>query len=137
MSARYTDQNGSQLPPAPQSYASNHLNGFETSTAGFGNDSATLRMSQQPRFGSSAPTAVQSQAALSSTAEQGMEPADADYKYRARAIYSYEANPDDPNEISFQKTEMLEVSDVSGRWWQARKANGQTGIAPSNYLMLL
>lgn len=49
------------------------------------------------------------------------------------ALHPYTANPDDPNELSFAKEEVLEILNKSGNWWQAKKKDGTVGIVPSNY----
>ena len=140
---------------APQMYTSAQLNGFETSSpvsgypgglAGAQRENASSQsrfgqQSQQNHHGGSqratSPSAQQTPTTVAApmtgmTNQQDPHHSDVaaatEYPYRAKAIYSYEANPDDANEISFSKHEILEVSDVSGRWWQAKKENGETGI---------
>ncbi|KAI7880872.1 hypothetical protein K492DRAFT_225783 [Lichtheimia hyalospora FSU 10163] len=58
-------------------------------------------------------------------------------KDEVKALHTYRANPNDPNELSFEKDELIEILDRRGNWWQAKKHNGAIGIVPSNYLLLL
>lgn len=60
-----------------------------------------------------------------------------DFPYTARALYSYESSPEDENEISFEKGEILKVNDIHSRWWQAKRSTGEIGICPSNYVELI
>ncbi|KAF0520409.1 hypothetical protein F8M41_016340 [Gigaspora margarita] len=56
------------------------------------------------------------------------------YKYKAKALYDYYGSPEDPTELSFVKGEYLDIANKEFKWWNARKADGTTGIAPSNYV---
>lgn len=123
----------------PQMYNANQLAGFETSSpvTGFAGGAA----GQQNRASASAfPPPASTTTGVSAPGTgvaESQHPTEFDYPYRAKAIYSYEANPDDSNEVAFSKHEILEVSDVSGRWWQAKKENGEKGIIPSNYVRIV
>jgi SHO1 osmosensor len=56
---------------------------------------------------------------------------------RARALFSYKANPSDPHEISLEKDEVVTILDRKGNWWRARKEDGTLGIVPSNYMEVI
>ncbi|SCU83691.1 LAFA_0D05050g1_1 [Lachancea sp. 'fantastica'] len=59
------------------------------------------------------------------------------FPYTAKALYTYSADSNDAYEVSFEQGEILRVGDIEGRWWKAKRADGETGIIPSNYVELI
>jgi SHO1 osmosensor len=53
--------------------------------------------------------------------------------WRIRALYAYNASPDDANEVSFNKGEILEITDASGKWWQCKTSAGHSGSKSKAY----
>lgn len=124
--SQLTNQNGNSLPQNPDKpyMLSSQLTGLENFSSQELNHRDLTSNSQKRTTGT---TYNENTGTLSSIP----------FRYKAKALYSYDANPDDINEISFVKDEILEVDDIDGKWWQARKTNGQVGICPSNYVKLL
>ncbi|CAO3632893.1 unnamed protein product [Cunninghamella blakesleeana] len=58
----------------------------------------------------------------------------AEYKHPVVCLHDYFANADDPNELSFNKGEILYVHDKRGSWWQAKKSDGTIGMIPNNFV---
>ena len=52
-----------------------------------------------------------------------------------KAVFPYIANPDVPEEMSFEKDEILEATMRAPGWLHGRKDNGETGIVPWPYFI--
>ncbi|KAJ6482842.1 hypothetical protein C8R47DRAFT_573969 [Mycena vitilis] len=59
------------------------------------------------------------------------------FQNKAQALYGYNADTEDPRELSFKPGEILAIGDKRADWWQARNATGSIGLVPSNYLRLV
>ena len=53
-------------------------------------------------------------------------------------IAEYSFHSDDPEDLLFQKGDLLDILDQSdNNWWVARNAKGQTGLIPAPYVKVL
>ncbi|KAF4596431.1 hypothetical protein EYR40_007875 [Pleurotus pulmonarius] len=54
--------------------------------------------------------------------------------FQARAIWGYNENRQEPNDLTFRAGDVIEVTEeTNADWWKGR-INGQEGIFPSNYV---
>ena len=53
----------------------------------------------------------------------GLEPGywEAEHRHLAKAMASFKAAPQHPDQLSFRRFDLLEVSRVQRPWWQAKK----------------
>lgn len=88
---------------------------------------------QQQQVSASAPAQQPPQVTTTSgapAAAAGTNPSSLTPPFKMKASFSYSASPDDPNEISFVKGEILTILDNSGKWFNAQKMDGSEGIVP-------
>ncbi|KAI6816980.1 hypothetical protein KC340_g17882 [Hortaea werneckii] len=64
-------------------------------------------------------------------------PCDAQRPWPLRAEADYEYHAADDEEVSFHKHDLLQVIEITGRWWKVKTPAGQFGLAPSNHITLL
>ncbi|KAI8082766.1 uncharacterized protein BX664DRAFT_339007 [Halteromyces radiatus] len=114
-SAKYYDNEGAMPLSTPTQYS---MSQHDSIHSGFAPMDCSVQQQQQQQ---------QQQAYIPQTTTT-YDPAN-----NAIALHPYTANPDDPNELSFYKGEVLEILDRRGNWWQARKQDQTIGIVPSNY----
>ncbi|KAL5485698.1 hypothetical protein ACEPAI_6739 [Sanghuangporus weigelae] len=54
---------------------------------------------------------------------------------QAKALWDYNADGSDPNDLSFRSGDIIEiVSETNADWWTGRLPNGRQGLFPSNYV---
>lgn len=146
----YNKDNSTESVPQHNYMSSNALAGFENTEPGYApqtdykkdtdtttnisNERKNHNSSLDDTFMSSTNGDTMMTGTIGLYSELGEEDS---FPYTARALFSYEADPNDQYEISFNQGEILKVTDIEGRWWKARRTDGVTGIIPSNYVELI
>lgn len=122
----------SNITDTPNSFAAQQQNTFMAAPLGAFENSSDLR---HKSFATSTQYRQSAASTTDRTSAGEIIATPTEYPFRVQANYDYTAA--DPNELSFHRGEIMEVSDISGKWWQARRYNGEVGICPSNYVTIL
>ena len=83
---------------------------------------------------------VEEVAAVEPGSEVAPEKALREKKFVCGVIALYSFNSGNPEELTFQKGDLLDIVDQPAYdpdWWEARKANGSTGLIPRNYVEIV